>query len=453
MRRFLPLLMLATAIGGVLPARAATHLVQVVNGQFTPATLEIAVGDTVQWLVQENGHTISAADYRFDFDPDRTLRAGETREWTFTADETVRYICRVHAPGMGGVITVGEGSPPPPPPPEITGESRRVPTTQYPTIGAALAGIPADSEIVLEPGTYEPFEVAVDEVLVRGARPDETTASGRATIDGGGIAKRGILIRADEVTVRDLDVVRAAEVAVEIAGDDATISYATLQSGNLAAINAIGVERTRIVGVAIAGHPGANAIAVDDPDALLIDASTITSAKSGIRVRGGTGVVVRGTTITATGTGIAMRALQGRPVIGAHLAHNRIVQTHAPVSAPDRALDLVSGAGIWLDGSWSARIEDNELARTLTYGVAVTGLSGPNLDVALRRNVVSEHGIAAEGWDGIGTFCTDQDNETDPPTLRTTNPCGAPTAGVPYPKVSSEVLGFAFVGTAVRDAL
>ena len=452
MRRILPFILAAASIASAIPARAATHLVTLSNTRFNPPTLEIAVGDTVQWLVQENGHTITASDYRFDFDPTRSLRTGETREWTFTEDETVRYICRIHAPAMTGVIIVGEGSPEPPPPPPISGESRRVPTATYPTIDAALVDIPRDSEIVLDPGTYPPFRVGVDEVLVRGATAAETTLSGRAVIDGDSIAKTGIAIDGHDVTIRDLEIVEIADDAIEISGDDAVIEFVSIHSGYASGIAGDAVARPRISSVEIAGSPGAIGIVLEDPNSALIEDTTITSSEIGIRIRGGNGIVVRGSTITGTGTGIALRGQPAAPVIGVHLLGNTITQTVQPLGPPD-GLDLVTGAGIWIDHAWSVRIERNEIAKALTYGIVVTGMLGPSLDVRAAGNSVSEHGIAAEAWDGLGTMCTDTDEPADPPTLPITNRCGDPGPGAPYPKVAAELAAFAFAGTALRDSI
>ena len=452
MRRALAGFLVAASLAAVVPARAATHLVTLSNGRFNPPTLEIAVGDTVQWLVQENGHTITASDYRFDFEPTRSLRTGETREWTFTEDETVRYICRVHAPAMTGVITVGEGSPPPPPPPPISGESRRVPTATYPTIEAALAELPPDSEIVLDPGTYQPFRIEVDELLVRGATAAETTLPGRAVIDGNGIAKTGIEIDGDDVTIRDLEIVEIADDAIVVDGDDAVIEFVAIHSGYASAIRGTAVARTRISGVEIAGSPGAPAISFDEPDALLIEDVTVTSAETGVRVRGGNGIVVRRSTLTGTGTGLALRGDVAAPITGLDIRSNTITQTVAPIGPPD-GTEIVTGAGIWLDHALSARIEGNAIARTLTYGIATTGLVGPSLGIRSIGNVISDAVIATEAWDGLGTACTDAPGATDPPTLAATNRCGEPLPGAIYPKVGVELAAFALLGQAIRDSL
>lgn len=452
MRRILPFILAAAAIATVVPAEAATHLVTLSNGRFNPPTIEIAVGDTVQWFAQENGHTVTASDYRFDYYPTRSMRIGEREEWTFTEDETVRYICRIHAPAMTGVITVGEGSPPPPPPPPISGESRRVPTATYPTIDAALAEIPPDSEIVLDPGIYQPFRVDVDELLVRGATATETTLTGRAIIDGDGIAKTGIQIEGDHVTIRDLEIIEIADDAITVAGDDATIEFVAIHSGYESAISGSSVARTRISGVEIAGSPGAPAISFDDPDSLLVEGVTVTSAETGVRVQGGNGVVVRGSTLTGSGAGVTLRGVPTGPLTGVHVVANTIKQTVPPIGPPE-GTELVTGAGIWLDHTWSARIEGNTISKVLTYGIVTTGIIGPSLDVRATGSTISDAQIAAEAWDGIGTACTDTGAATDPPTLSITNRCGSPGPGVPFPKVLAELLAFSLAGTAIRDQL
>ena len=109
----LPVLIAAGAAGiaaGVVPALAAgelrsatTHPVAAQHFAFSPATVEIAVGDTVKWT--EGGgeqHTVKFGSQEHDIN-DST---GFSR--TFDADATVSYVCGLH-PSMNGTVEVGTG--------------------------------------------------------------------------------------------------------------------------------------------------------------------------------------------------------------------------------------------------------------------------------------------------------------------------------------------------------
>jgi plastocyanin len=76
--------------------------VAVADNSFTPASLEVAVGDTVTF---ENEGAIAHTVTGDDFDSG-SLAPGET--FTFTASKagTVSYVCTFH-PGMQGTIEVG----------------------------------------------------------------------------------------------------------------------------------------------------------------------------------------------------------------------------------------------------------------------------------------------------------------------------------------------------------
>lgn len=94
----LPLLPL---LGG--PAQAATHSVAIIAMKFTPKTLQIAAGDAVTFLNQDNApHTATAKDGSFDTG---RLAPGQDASITFDAPGEYSYFCRIH-PGMKARITV-----------------------------------------------------------------------------------------------------------------------------------------------------------------------------------------------------------------------------------------------------------------------------------------------------------------------------------------------------------
>ncbi|HEV2853654.1 MAG TPA: Calx-beta domain-containing protein [Thermoanaerobaculia bacterium] len=109
-------LTLATVLGMAGPSWAATHTVTVgPDTAFHPATLNIAVGDTVVWTNAGGFHDVHADDNSFSRDPSSSAW---TFSHTFTVSGTEGYHCTVHGgPGVGmhGTINVqgaGGGSQP-----------------------------------------------------------------------------------------------------------------------------------------------------------------------------------------------------------------------------------------------------------------------------------------------------------------------------------------------------
>lgn len=97
-------MLLTVAVGG--PAEAATTGVSQVDFDFVPATVTIAVGDTVTWT--NNGasaHTSTGGSW-----DSGTMNPGNTFSHTFTAAGTFPYHCEFHQSiGMVGTIIVGAG--------------------------------------------------------------------------------------------------------------------------------------------------------------------------------------------------------------------------------------------------------------------------------------------------------------------------------------------------------
>lgn len=102
----------------VQPVRAAEHSVQISNFAFSPATLTIAVGDTVTWTnADQEAHTATAADGTFD---SGSLGNGASVSFTFTEAGTFPYTCEFHRQ-MQGTIVVEAASPPAPTPTPASG--------------------------------------------------------------------------------------------------------------------------------------------------------------------------------------------------------------------------------------------------------------------------------------------------------------------------------------------
>ena len=114
--RTLALFGMLAVIALAAPAFAATHSVSVIDNDYSPGTITVAVGDTVTWT--NNGsapHTVTANDGSFDSDPDcpdnfdACMQPGDTYSHTFNSAGTFGYFCKVHGQSMAGTVVV-EGS-------------------------------------------------------------------------------------------------------------------------------------------------------------------------------------------------------------------------------------------------------------------------------------------------------------------------------------------------------
>jgi plastocyanin len=113
-KRILPIVLAAAALGMTAcggsddepaaassPAKVGTAAVQIGDNTFTPATVEVKVGETVTF---ENGGAIAHTVTGDGFDSG-SMAPGDT--FTFTAEKagSVSYVCTFH-PGMAGTIEV-----------------------------------------------------------------------------------------------------------------------------------------------------------------------------------------------------------------------------------------------------------------------------------------------------------------------------------------------------------
>jgi plastocyanin len=84
--------------------QTTTHEVGMAGRAFSPATVEIRVGDTVTWTNDDDtGHTVTAADGLFD---SGEMPEGATFSFTFETEGEFSYFCAFH-PDMQGRIVVG----------------------------------------------------------------------------------------------------------------------------------------------------------------------------------------------------------------------------------------------------------------------------------------------------------------------------------------------------------
>jgi len=92
------------------PAAASTKSVEAMGYKFTPATLSIAVGDTVTWTNHDTApHNIVVTDGPEKF-TSPSLQTGQTYSHTFTQAGTYSYYCSIH-PDMKATITVTGSTP------------------------------------------------------------------------------------------------------------------------------------------------------------------------------------------------------------------------------------------------------------------------------------------------------------------------------------------------------
>ena len=83
-------------------AGPAVHEVSLAGRAFTPAVLEVAAGDTVTWVNDDDAdHTVSATDGAFD---SGALAEGASFTFTFDTPGEYRYICFFHEEMQGTII-------------------------------------------------------------------------------------------------------------------------------------------------------------------------------------------------------------------------------------------------------------------------------------------------------------------------------------------------------------
>jgi plastocyanin len=82
---------------------AQTHVIEVKDSSFTPATLEARVGDTISWVnLGKIPHTVTARDHSFD----KSLKPGQRFNLVLDAEGVIQYVCTPHHE-MFGVLMVG----------------------------------------------------------------------------------------------------------------------------------------------------------------------------------------------------------------------------------------------------------------------------------------------------------------------------------------------------------
>src|SRR3954470_18213688 len=105
MKKFL---LLAFALFVVTLSHATIHTVQVENFQFTPSTVNAVVGDTMEWVWVEGGHTTTSTTIPNGADGWSSPMNinNKTFSYKLTVPGTYSYWCIPHSPFMAGTIEV-----------------------------------------------------------------------------------------------------------------------------------------------------------------------------------------------------------------------------------------------------------------------------------------------------------------------------------------------------------
>ncbi len=472
MRRALAAVVGLLAIAGAFArsAEAAPVRIDVRNNSYEPAEVRVAHGATVSWMLREGNHTVTSDVKGFD---SGAMTSGKPFSFTAPArDITLYYHCRVHGAagdgkrwgsGMVGRIIVGAGSPEPPTPRDV--QVRPVPSKQWPSFAGALRDLRPDERyrVDLAPGTYRGVDLTPAslgfrerpaprfELTIRGlgARPRDVFFTGGETglsLSVDGVHLQNVAFRAQRfagVFVRDVDRWSIDDVVIERTG-----RYGVwLDGATHGRVRRVSVSGGSVAGVAIGG--------CDECD-VIVDSVTVAGSRQGLVGTGAGSLVVRGSTFTGNGVGIALRSdgVGGTAHRGAHLYLNTFrdnTRTHE-AGAGDVASDLPVGAGIWIDGGGFDVIERNDFAGH-SYGVVLTG---PSFDSRIDDNVSSGASEADVAWDGIGKgVCLEGNLAPDgspatsmPPAAEVLYGCDLPaTAGIPFPLVTATVLAW---GLGVR---
>ena len=95
------------ALGAASPSLAAESGIGVANFDFTPATQQIAVGDTVTWSFNEGQHSTTSLPGQPDKWDSDVRDAGAKFQKTFTKPGRYQYVCTPHESFMRGTLVVG----------------------------------------------------------------------------------------------------------------------------------------------------------------------------------------------------------------------------------------------------------------------------------------------------------------------------------------------------------
>lgn len=136
-------LVLVTGMMPVLSGAAEAYVtrVDVSDTRFTPAKVEIELGDSVIWEAGEDGHTVTAQDGSFDSSSRGLMREGDQYRWRFRTPGAFAYFCRVHQNrGMKGEVVVVDPDAP------ATSSTRLTPVTAAATTSTTAPPVTVSTE-------------------------------------------------------------------------------------------------------------------------------------------------------------------------------------------------------------------------------------------------------------------------------------------------------------------
>lgn len=350
--------------------------VEIRNNEFAPAAVQIEPGTTVVWTLAEGSHTVTADDGSFRH---TGMSLGQKVRHTFGDEGTFTYFCELHGArngypnGMTGIVYVGTSPADPLP------ETREVPSADYPTVQSALDGIPEGSTVLVDPGVYRiGREIQIESAGVT----LEPSKAGTVVFEkDGGDANVGVVIAADDITLRRIEVRGFEKIGVAVDARRALIEDVVVVgssgehdhgirvlSRGSADVNRAVVSGTDVAGVSVSGCRS------DDPNGscAYVMGGRVTGRGTGVSVTDTERVTVAGTALDVPG-GIGISAQRS----------SRVLLTESTVTNASTGIS-VSGA------SRGVAVLGNRLVST-ALGLHWDGMG---VDVCFRRNI-DGHGTEA----------------------------------------------------------
>lgn len=443
-RSILLALILAAGAVPVLPAHAATKVVQIRDSSFEPQEIVIDPGDTVTW---DGGgfrpHTVTSDSGLFN---SGHMTSSDEFSHTFKKAGVYYYHCRFHGSaqkGMWGVVIVGD--------PPMDQRERIVVPDDYPTIQTAVSAAQPGATVVVRPGKYEESVVVqTEDLVIRGLDRFRTV------LDGGGSLENGIIVAgASDVVIKDLTVRGYTSAGIR------------LQGANDFSIRRIDSVKNRIHGIAAIDSRGGsikNSFAWGSGEAafhvgecfacgIIVDAVRAEANVIGVETSNATGVTVRGSHLRSNGVGLLARsdaALPEAPGRGLFVIDNVVTENNRsdiPPAGFAMQYGFPFGTGIWLAGVRNSAVLGNDVEGNERYGILLTDdlehVLAP-VNNRVQRNVVSGGAFSLDlAWDGSGSSNCFEDNSagtSGPPSIQDRFPCALrPFAGETFGPVSDDV--------------
>lgn len=307
----------ALAVLGLAPvaAHADSATVEVHDNYFFKQRTVINPGDTVNWTLVGTGHTVTSDDGSFDFGTNAApLRTGDQVSYTFNERGVFYYHCEIHGlkgnypSGMTGAVYVGVN------PDGPSSEVRHVPAA-YPTINAALQGIPPGSTVSVAPGVYhESIELVVKNVTIEGSG----SGPGGTIIDGDGSNGNGITLLSNGDKVRRLSVRGFGDTGIGVG-----IGFNNVYGYEIRDVSIDGAffgVRSRAKGGAIAkariSHANYGIHLFCSCGTVVEDGVIEGAVAAGIELQDATAVVVRAMTLLDNDVGLDVQGSQAVDVTG-----------------------------------------------------------------------------------------------------------------------------------------